>query len=117
MGHNPLDQFLTRISDTCGLSDYYTNHCIRMTGITNFKKGNRTDSQIMAASGHKSIQSLTLYQRVSDDEKLMMGMKLTFSLLQPQEAEMLKDINTHCADLGGACLARAPPLRAQILSF
>ena len=82
-----------RLSKACGLSDYYTNHCIRVTRITNFKKNRFTDSQIMAVSGHKSIQSLALYQRVSDDEKLMMGLKLTFSLHHPKKAQELAAIN------------------------
>ena len=62
LGHNTLDKFLLRLSKTCNLSDYYTNHCLCVTGITTFKRSQCTDSQIMAVSGHKSIQSFALYQ-------------------------------------------------------
>ena len=37
----------------------------------------------MAITGHKSLQSLSIYQRVKQDEKLMMGMSLPYSLLHP----------------------------------
>ena len=49
----------------------------------------------MAVSGHKSLSSLAVYQRVCDDEKLMMGMKLTFNLLRPDEAKCIKEIVLH----------------------
>ena len=91
--HNTLDKFLSCLSKKCNLTDYYTNHCICVTGITTFKRGQCTDSQIMAVSSHKSIQSLALYQCVADDEKFLMGMKLTYSLLKPQEALLLKENN------------------------
>ena len=45
----------------------------------------------MAVSGHQSLQSLALYTRVRDDEKLMMGMKLAYSLLKPEEARELRE--------------------------
>ena len=36
LGHNPLDAFLSFLSDECSFSQHYTNHCIRVSGITNF---------------------------------------------------------------------------------
>ena len=93
VGHNPLDTFLSKLSDECLLSDHYTNHCIRVLGITNFKRNQFSDRQVMAVSGHKNLQSLALYTRVRDDKKLMMGMKLTYSLLKPEEARVLRATN------------------------
>ena len=77
----------------CNLSQHYTNHCIRVSGITNFKRNKCSDRQVMAVSGHKSLQSLALYTRVCDDEKLMMGLKLTYSLLKPEEAQLAREVN------------------------
>ena len=93
LGHNPLDIFLPMMSEICELSQHYTNHCIRVSGITNFKRNQCSDRQVMAISGHKRLQSLALYTRVHDDEKLMMGLKLTFSLLQPEQARQLRETN------------------------
>ena len=39
----------------------------------------------MSVTGHKSIQSLSLYQRVKSDEKMMMGMSLAYSLFNAKE--------------------------------
>ena len=91
LGHNPLDTFLSVLSDECQLSQHYTNHCIRVSGILNFKRNNFSDRQVMAVSGHKSLQSLALYTRVHDNEKMMMSLKLTFSYLKPEEACKLQE--------------------------
>ena len=68
------------MSKIAKLSDHYTNHCIRVSGINNITRGRFTARQVMAVSGHKSIQSLAIYQCVQADEKLMMGMHLTHVL-------------------------------------
>ena len=47
--------------------------------------------QIMSVTGHKSIQYLCIYQRVKEDEKLMMDMSLTYSLLNPKEVREVKE--------------------------
>ena len=74
------------------LSDHFTNHCTRVTGATNLaRSGKYTPEQIMSVTGHKSIQSLCIYQRVKEDEKLMMGMSLTYSLLNPKEVFEVKE--------------------------
>ena len=39
----------------------------------------------MAVTGHKSLQSLAIYQRVKSDEKMMMGMSLMYNLLKPED--------------------------------
>ena len=85
VGHNPLDNFMSKLAKNANLSPHYTNHCIRVSGATNLTTANFMAIQIMSVTGHKSLQSLSIYQKVKDDEKLMMGMSLTFSLLHPNE--------------------------------
>ena len=46
----------------------------------------------MSVTGHKSIQSLTIYQKVCEDDKLSMGISLTYSLLHPNEVSKLQAI-------------------------
>ena len=41
----------------------------------------------MSVSGHKSVESLAIYQWVHEDKKMMMGLCLTYSLLHPQQAK------------------------------
>jgi hypothetical protein len=35
------------------------------------------NAQIMAVTGHKSVQALSMYQRVDDEDKIRMGKTLT----------------------------------------
>ena len=87
IGENMLGSF---VSDVCTLvkpSKKYTNDCLRVTGITNLTARNFMARQIMSVSGHKSIQSLSLYQCVKTNEKLMMGMSLAYSLYHANEVE------------------------------
>ena len=92
-GHNPTEKFMGHLSTACNLSDSYTNHCIRVTDVTNLtRSGHFSARQVMSVSSHKSIQSLANYQRVKEDEKLMIGMSLTYCLLQPSEVVGIKEV-------------------------
>lgn len=92
LGHNPIDNFMSKLSTKCQLSMRYTNHCIRVTGITTLRRGKFNEKQVMSVTGHKSLESLAIYQRVQSDEKLMMGFCLTYSLLNPEEVYRVKAI-------------------------
>ena len=48
--------------------------------------------QVMLVTGHKSILSLTIYQKVCEDDELSMGISLAYSLLHPSEVSRLQDI-------------------------
>ena len=87
VGENTLGSFVSDICTLVKSSKKYTNHCLRVTGITNLTARNFTPRQIMSVSGHKSIQSLSLYQRVKTNEKLMMGMSLAYSLYHANAVE------------------------------
>ena len=95
IGGNTLGQFLTDLcKDIPELKKKYTNHCLRVTGMTNLTHCNFTNRQIMSVTGHKSLQSLSMYQRVKADEKMMMGMSLAYSLKNPIEVQnALKDVH------------------------
>ena len=82
---------MENLSKACELSNHYTNHCIRVTGATKLARcGKYIAKQIMSITGHKSIQSLCIYQRVKEDEMLMMGLSLTYLLLHPKEVTEVK---------------------------
>ena len=91
VGHNTHEKFMSNICDKVKMSARYTNHCIRVTGVTNLRRSNFNAKQVMAVSGHKSVESLTIYEHVQEDEKLMMGMCLTYSLLCPEDAIMIQN--------------------------
>ena len=46
----------------------------------------------MIVTGHQSIQSLSIYQKVCEDDKLSMGISLTYSLMHPNEVCALLDV-------------------------
>ena len=68
-GHNTLDHFMQKLCKDMNLSQYYTNHCILVTGITNLTRTNFTAKQIMSISRHKSVESLAIDQKVVSNEK------------------------------------------------
>ena len=81
----------------------------------------------MSVTGHKSIQSLCIYQRVKEDKKLMMGMSLTYSVLNPNEvtevkaalrrqrelAEIENDLDLHDDDNSNQSVPALPPPPAK----
>ena len=87
---------MSDLSELIGLKQRYTNHSIRVTGITNLTRSHYTPRQVMSITGHKSIQSLSIYQRVKEDEKMMMGMSLIYSLFRPSDVNrVLNECSPH----------------------
>ena len=85
LGENKIASFMSDLSKDAQLSKVYTNHCIRVTGTTNLSRAHFSAHQIMSVTGHKSVNSLAMYQRVKSDEKMMMGMSLAYNLIHPEE--------------------------------
>ena len=46
-------------------------------------------AQVMAVTGHKSVQSLTVYQRVNDHEKVQMGQALSENLVPTETNQVV----------------------------
>lgn len=83
LGKNPLSKFMTELSEKCHLSMIYKNHSIRATGctVTGRKHGAKVT---MNWSGHKSVQSLAGYQKVSHEEKMGVAKTLENALRNKQ---------------------------------
>ena len=77
IGTNPLAAFISHISHEADLSRVYTNHSIRVTGTTLLGRCNYSAKQTISVTGHRSANSLSVYQKVSENEKLIMGMSMT----------------------------------------
>lgn len=63
IGANTIAGFMSRISKDAELSMVYTNHCIRVTAITCLSNEGINETNIIALSGHRKVQSLIPYQR------------------------------------------------------
>jgi hypothetical protein len=79
---------MTKLSEGAKLSQIYTNHSIRAIGAKILIKSMFNPSQIMAVTGHKSVQSLTGYQKTDIEEKIAMGHAMGKSLT-PQNSAVL----------------------------
>ena len=81
---NQLGQYFEplyeKLSGNHKLSQIYLNHSIRVTGATLLSRQQYGSKQIMSVTGHTSVSSLAVYQRVSDTEKLHMGLSLNAAL-------------------------------------
>ena len=64
---------MTDVSKNCELSKIYTNHCIRVTGASILTRLQFSASEIMLVTGHKSVQSLAIYQKTDTRRKEEMG--------------------------------------------
>ena len=113
---NPHATFLSDLSEDVGLETRYNNHLIRVTGVMNLTCGHYTPCQIMSITGHKSMQSLAIYQHVKEDEKMMMGMSLMYSLLIPTDVARVIRENEPISEIKAQCQAASnttPVLMAQ----
>jgi hypothetical protein len=81
VGSKSLSTFLSDVSTACELSQIYTNHSLRTTGCTLLSKSGFNHAQICSVTGHKSVQSLAVYQRVEQDEKVIMGQAIASNLI------------------------------------
>ena len=93
LGKNTLGAFMRELSKNCELSQHYTNHCIRVTGSSILSRCKFNDKEVMSMTGHKSVQSLTVYQRVNQQKKMEMGQVLT-TAMQKKDEELVKQV-TH----------------------
>ena len=65
LGVKTLDKMMKIISKEAGLSEIYTNHCIRATCITLLDSAGVEARHIMSISGHKSESSLRSYAKTN----------------------------------------------------
>lgn len=84
-GVNTIAKFMKQISGICGLSQQYTNHCIRSTTCTLLGKA-YSDIDIQAISGHKSLSGLSHYKRIEDSSKMNMSESLSKYYLPPSQS-------------------------------
>ena len=68
IGKNSIAKSMQTACKICKITTHYTNHCLRVSSV-NILKGNFSDKDIMAISGHKSVSSLKFYERTTEQEK------------------------------------------------
>ena len=68
IGTCTLQQFMPKMSHATSLSRVYTNHSIIATATTFLHRTNFSPKQIMSLTGHHSLNSLSIYEKVSTNE-------------------------------------------------
>ena len=81
---------MSTLSAGLGLPTIYSNYSVRATGATLLSQAKFNNAQIMAVTGHKSVSSLAVYQRVSDSEKIEMGKSIGNSIADTVSLDMLR---------------------------
>ena len=69
VGHNTLAKTVKRLCETAGISGYKTNHSLRVTNATRLFQSGIDEQLIMARTGHRSLEGVRAYKRVSTDQK------------------------------------------------
>ena len=67
VGINTLQKFLPSICKFCKLDRIYTNHCLRVSGVSILSE-KFTENEVRAISGHKSNQCLGIYKRLTEEK-------------------------------------------------
>ena len=77
VGKHKLGSLLCDLSKKLELSKSYSNHCLRVTGISKLHDAGFSNAEICAVTGHKNERSLQRYLRVN--EKSLKRASLTLS--------------------------------------
>ena len=78
LGRNTLASMMPDISRVAGLSQRYTNHCIRATSIQTLDRAGFEARHITRITGHKSESSIKSYsKRLSENTKRLMSNTLS----------------------------------------
>ena len=79
---------MSQISESCHLSQRYTNHCVRVSSMQTLDRENFEGGDIMRISGHKCLKSVNTYARtLTTSKKRKMSQALTSSLTDSQITE------------------------------
>ena len=76
VGKNKLSKMVQEICSDAGISKK-TNHSLRATGAASLFKANVPEKIIQTTTGHRSIDALRVYERVSEDQRKVASRILT----------------------------------------
>ena len=77
LGVHTLENMMAKLSEKYGLSQRYTNHCIRATVVTELDKAGSGAADICHVTGHRSADSLKHYRtKVSSNQSQKMSTAL-----------------------------------------
>ena len=69
VGHNTLSQTVGRLCKLAGITGFKTNHSLRVTSATRLFQSGIDEQLIMSHTGHRSIDGVRSYKRISEEQK------------------------------------------------
>ena len=79
VGRNMLNQMVALMCENAGIAGKKTNHSLRVTGATALFDAGVPERIIQSRTGHKSVEALRLYERVTNDQVSMVSKVLSGS--------------------------------------
>ena len=80
VGRDKVGEFMKTISAAAGTKKTYTNHCVRVTVVTELDAQGFTPEQISSVTGQKNMDSVNRYRRRKDAEKRKISDALTSAM-------------------------------------
>ena len=68
VGHNTLGKTVSRLCSIAGIQGHMTNHSLRVTTATILFDAGMDEQLIMTRTGHRSLDGVYLYKRVSNEQ-------------------------------------------------
>lgn len=112
-----LRSFLISLSKATNLSKVYTNHSERATGASILSKCMYGPSQVMAVTGHKSVQRLSVYQRVSDAKIIQMGESISENLAPTSSLPTLPSTKRHANSLSSSTVGETQIMECDLTGW
>ena len=70
VGKNTLCKMVSEMCEEAGISGKKTNHSLRVSGASSHFSAGVPERIIQQRTGHRSLEALRLYERVTDDQNL-----------------------------------------------
>ena len=77
VGHNTLSRTVGRLCRQAGISGFKTNHSLRVTSATRLFQSGVDEQLIMSHTGHRSVDGVRSYKRISEQQKKAVSSVLT----------------------------------------
>ena len=69
MGHNTLQNTVSRLCNLAGLQLFYTNHSLRATAAMRLYNSGVDEQLVMETTGHISLEGVRSYKRTSSEQR------------------------------------------------
>ena len=73
VGHNTLNSTVKRLCKAAGIEGFKTNHSLRVSAATRLFQSGVDEQLIMSRTGHRSIDGVRTYKRVSEEQKMALS--------------------------------------------